>query len=434
MMAAMPRRLLLIIVGLAVVVPGVAVLGYRWASAPAPPPTVEAPAPEPAAEAPRERLQTVEVKRGDNLVSVLARAGVRMRIGHEVAAALSRGGADLRRLKPRDAIEITWSPADEPTSVSWQESPWLGYAAVAGEDGWTVKVLETTPAVRVAAVRGQVERSLFEAIDQVGEQPQLVIALVNMFEWDFDFTADTRSGDRFRLLVEKRYAGDSFVSYGRVLAAEYTSSRRTLTGIGYTPGKQRFDYFDLDGRSLRKSFLKSPLEFTRITSRFTYARPHPILGGTMPHLAVDYGAPPGTPVRAVGDGVVAEAGWDGSYGLRVRVRHRSGYETIYAHLSRLASGTRAGARVNQRQVIGYVGSTGRSTGPHLHYEVLKSGRRVNPLNEKFIPGDPIPAREREEFERHARALIERLDAEAPSEPEGPSTAPVEASPGTDPAG
>src|ERR687892_1218258 len=110
MMAAMPRRLLLIIVGLAVVVPGVAVLGYRWASAPAPPPTVEAPAPEPAAEAPRERLQTVEVKRGDNLVSVLARAGVRMRIGHEVAAALSRGGADLRRLKPRDAIEITWSP------------------------------------------------------------------------------------------------------------------------------------------------------------------------------------------------------------------------------------------------------------------------------------------------------------------------------------
>jgi murein DD-endopeptidase MepM/ murein hydrolase activator NlpD len=261
-----------------------------------------------------------------------------------------------------------------------------------------------------------------------------VIALVNMFEWDFDFTADTRSGDRFRLLVEKRYAGESFVTYGRVLAAQYTSSRRTLTGIGYTPGKQRFDYFDLDGRSLRKSFLKSPLEFTRITSRFTYARPHPILGGTMPHLAVDYGAPPGTPVRAVGDGVVAEAGWDGSYGLTARLRHRSGYETIYAHLSRLAAGTRAGARVNQRQVIGYVGSTGRSTGPHLHYEVVKNGRRVNPLNERFIPGDPIPAREREEFERHARALLERLDAEAPSEPEGPSTVPVEASPPTDRAG
>jgi murein DD-endopeptidase MepM/ murein hydrolase activator NlpD len=434
MIAAMPLRIRLIVVGLAVVGAGLSVLGYRWASAPAPPPVSEATTPEPAGEAPGERLQTVQVKRGDNLVAVLARAGVRMRIGHEVATALSRGGADLRRLKPGDAIEITWSPADEPTSVSWQESPWLGYAAVAGEDGWTVKVLETTPAVRVAAVQGHVERSLFEAVEHVGEQPQLVIALVNMFEWDFDFTADTRSGDRFRLLVEKRYAGESFVTYGRVLAAQYTSSRRTLTGIGYTPGKQRFDYFDLDGRSLRKSFLKSPLEFTRITSRFTYARPHPILGGTMPHLAVDYGAPPGTPVRAVGDGVVAEAGWDGSYGLTARLRHRSGYETIYAHLSRLAAGTRAGARVNQRQVIGYVGSTGRSTGPHLHYEVVKNGRRVNPLNERFIPGDPIPAREREEFERHARALLERLDAEAPSEPEGPSTVPVEASPPTDRAG
>jgi murein DD-endopeptidase MepM/ murein hydrolase activator NlpD len=283
-------------------------------------------------------------------------------------------------------------------------------------------VLETTPAVRVAAVQGQVESSLFEAIEQVGEQAQLVIALVNMFEWDFDFTADTRVGDRFRLLVEKRYAGEHFVSYGRVLAAQYTSSRRGLTGIGYTPGRARFDYFDLDGRSLRKSFLKSPLEFTRITSRFTYARPHPILGGAMPHLAVDYAAPTGTPVRAVGDGVVTQAGWDGSYGLTVRLRHRSGYETLYAHLSRLPASTRAGARVNQRQVIGYVGSTGRSTGPHLHYEVVKSGVRVNPLNEKFIPGDPIPPREREEYTRHARTLIQRLEIEARFESKEPPTA------------
>jgi murein DD-endopeptidase MepM/ murein hydrolase activator NlpD len=356
------------------------------------------------------------------LVSVLARAGVQVRVGHEVAAALSRAGADLRRLKPDDVIEITWAPADEPTSVSWQQSPWLGYAAVAGEEGWTVKVLETTPDVRVAAVQGQVERSLFEAIEQLGEQAQLVIALVNIFEWDFDFTADTRVGDRFRLVVEKRYAGDHFVNYGRVLAAQYTTSRRTLTGIGYTPRPARFDYFDLDGRSLRKSFLKSPLEFTRITSRFTYARPHPILGGSMPHLAVDYAAPPGTPVRAVSDGVVTQAGWDGSYGLTVRLRHRSGYETLYAHLSRLPASTRAGARVSQRQVIGYVGSTGRSTGPHLHYEVVKSGRRVNPLNEKFIPGDPIPPREREEFARHASTLIQRLDAEARLESKEPSTA------------
>jgi murein DD-endopeptidase MepM/ murein hydrolase activator NlpD len=237
-------------------------------------------------------------------------------------------------------------------------------------------------------------------------------SVVNIFEWDFDFTADTRSGDRFRLVVEKRYAGNNFVNYGRVLAAQYASGKRMMTGIGWTPGKDRFAHYDLDGRSLRKSFLKSPLEFTRITSGFTWARPHPILGGVRPHLAIDYGAPVGTPVRAVADGVVLRAGWNGGNGIQVHLRHRAGYETIYNHLSRVASHVSQGARVSQRQVIGYVGSTGLSTGPHLDYRVAKHGQFVNPLSEKFIPGDPISAVERAEFQRHARDLIERLEADA----------------------
>jgi len=342
---------------------------------------------------------------------VLIRAGLPAAIGHEVADALSKAGANLRRLRPGDTIDIAWSPADEATSVSWQESPWLGYAAVAGEGGWEGKVLETTPDIRVTTVHGRVERSLFHAIEEAGEQPQLVIALVNIFEWDFDFTADTRAGDRFRLVVEKRYAGDTFVSYGRVLAAQYQSERRLLTGIAFAVGT-RFAHYDADGRSLRKMFLKSPLEFTRITSGFTYARPHPILGGRRPHLAIDYAAPTGTPIRAVADGVVVKAGWDGGYGRIVRIRHRAGYETLYAHLSRLGRGVRPGVRVRQRQVVGHVGTTGVSTGPHLHYEVIKGGRRVNPLGEKFIPGEPIPTAQRTQFQRHAASLIERLEAES----------------------
>lgn len=414
-----PSRRVLVVAAAVIVALGATLAVYRWRAVDSEAPTTAIDATsdttEPTAPPPSEpeRLQTVELRRGDNLVGALARAGLQTRRGYEVAAALTKAGADLRRLKPGDGLEITWSPAGEPTAVTWQQTPWLGYAAVAGEDGWTVKRLETTPDVRVETVQGEVARSLFQAIDDVGESPPLVIALVNMFEWDFDFTADTRSGDRFRLLVEKRYAEDTFVSYGRVLAAQYISDRRVLTGIGYAPAQGRFDYFDLDGRSLRKSFLKSPLEFTRITSRFTYARPHPILGGTIPHLAVDYAAPTGTPVRAVADGVVSQAGWDGGYGLAVRIRHRSGYETIYAHLSRLGPITRRGARVNQRQIIGYVGSTGLSTGPHLHYEVVKGGRRVNPLNEKFIPGDPIAAAQRAEFDQHAQALLDRLEGDAP---------------------
>lgn len=366
----------------------------------------------PQSEAPAERQQSVEVRRGDNLASVLRRAGVPATTAHEIAATLRKAGADLRRLRPGDTIDITWSPADEATAVTWQESAWRGYAAVMDETGWDGKVLETRPDVRVATVQGRVERSLFHAIEDAGEQPSLVLALVNIFEWEFDFTADTRAGDRFRLVVEKRYAGDTFVSYGRVLAAQYQSERRLLTGIAFAQAK-RFAYYDADGRSLRKMFLKSPLAFTRITSGFTYARPHPVLGGTRPHLAIDYSAPTGTPVRAVADGVVVQADWHGGYGRVVRVRHRAGYETLYAHLSRFGRGVHRGARVSQRQVIGYVGTTGMSTGPHLHYEVIKGGRRVNPLGEKFIPGEPIPASRRAAFRDHARALIERLESDAP---------------------
>jgi murein DD-endopeptidase MepM/ murein hydrolase activator NlpD len=407
----------LLLAGLAMLVLALATVASRWWTSEAPSLDVvaEDPALDPedsaTSEIPAERQQSVDVRRGDNLVGVLIRAGLPAAIGHEVAAALSKAGANLRRLRPGDTIDIAWSPADEATSVSWQESPWLGYAAVAGEGGWEGKVLETTPDIRVTTVHGRVERSLFHAIEEAGEQPQLVIALVNIFEWDFDFTADTRAGDRFRLVVEKRYAGDTFVSYGRVLAAQYQSERRLLTGIAFAVGT-RFAHYDADGRSLRKMFLKSPLEFTRITSGFTYARPHPILGGRRPHLAIDYAAPTGTPIRAVADGVVVKAGWDGGYGRVVRIRHRAGYETLYAHLSRLGRGVRPGVRVRQRQVVGHVGTTGVSTGPHLHYEVIKGGRRVNPLGEKFIPGEPIPTAQRTQFQRHAASLIERLEAES----------------------
>ncbi|HSE95693.1 MAG TPA: M23 family metallopeptidase [Methylomirabilota bacterium] len=388
-------------------------LAYRWHAAPSEPEPTAIAAPEPATQAPRLRMQTVKLRRGDTLVKALIRAGMDTGVAHQVGTALARGGLDLRRLRPRDAIEIVWSPADTPTAVTVQPSPWLGYVAVAEEEGWTAKRLESTPDVRVVTVQGKVERSLFEAIEQAGESASLVLSVVNIFEWDFDFTADTRVGDRFRLIVEKRYAGDSFVNYGRVLAAQYASDKKVLTGIGWTPAKDRFAYYDLDGRSLRKSFLKSPLEFTRITSGFTWARPHPVLGGVRPHLAIDYGAPVGTPVRAVADGLVLRAGWNGGNGIQVHLRHRAGYETIYNHLSRVGAQVRRGARVNQRQVIGYVGSTGLSTGPHLDYRVAKQGTFVNPLGEKFIPGDPIPAAERAEFQRHARDLTDRLGAVAP---------------------
>jgi len=380
-----------------------------------PVPVSEAPVvtPEAPPESPKERKETVTLKRGDTLVKALLNAGIDTRAAAEIAAAMKKAGAELRRLKPGQDLEIVWNPAGEPATVSWQPDPWLGYAAVAGESGWAVTRFETKPEIRVEALQSSVESSLFQAVEDLGETPQLVLALVPIFESDFDFTANTRKGDRFRLLIEKRYAANAFVSYGHILAAQYVAGGRTMTGVAYARKGDKIGYYDEGGRSLRKSFLKSPLAFTRITSGFTYARPHPILGGVRPHLAIDYAAPVGTPVRAVADGSVLHAGWNGGNGIQVHLRHRSGYETIYNHLSSVAPGLRVGARVGQRQVIGFVGATGLATGAHLDYRVSRHGVFVNPLGEKFIPGEPIGAAEKSAFTREARALVERLERESP---------------------
>jgi murein DD-endopeptidase MepM/ murein hydrolase activator NlpD len=417
MMARMSRRTLLLAL-VAVVTLTLVLAGVRHYTRTASPPiaTAPAPAPEPPAvepPAPQVRTETVTLRRGDTLMSALGRIGIDRRASTDIADALRANGADLRRMKASDELAITWTLEGEPIAVRWEASPWLGFVAVASDGGWEIRRTETRPDVRVEAASGEVTRSLFESVEAMGESPQLVLELVEIFSSDFDFTADTRVGDRFRLLVEKRYAGEQFVDYGQVLVAQYLSDARILTGVGFEPAGGPQAYYDLDGRSLKKSFLKSPLEFTRITSGFTYARPHPILGGVRPHLAVDYGAPVGTPVRAVADGTVTVAGWNGGNGIQVQLRHHAGYETIYNHLSRLGPGMRAGARVTQRQVIGYVGSTGLSTGPHLDYRVAKNGRFVNPLSEKFIPGQPLDGAEHGRFLKQARSLVRRLEESAP---------------------
>ena len=383
----------------------------------APPPDVAtAPVPEPAATeppAPTVRTEPVTLRRGDTLVGALGRLGLDRRASIGIAEALQAQGADLRRMRPSDGLEVTWTLDGEPIGLRWEPSPWLGFAVVAADGGWEARRAETRPDVRVAAVGGELKRSLFEAVEALGESPQLVIELAEIFSSDFDFTADSRSGDRFRLLVEKRYAGEQFVDYGQVLVAQYLSDGRILTGVGFEPAGGRTAYYDLEGRSLRKTFLKSPLAFTRITSGFTYARPHPVLGGVRPHLAVDYAAPVGTPVQAVASGTVLLAGWNGGNGIQVHLRHHAGYETLYNHLSRLGPGVRRGARVDQRQVIGYVGSTGLSTGPHLDYRVKKNGRFVNPLSEKFVPGQPLDGAEHRRYLTEARALVRRLEESSP---------------------
>ena len=377
---------------------------------PAPPAVTDGPAaaPSPASPEPVE----IVLKRGETLEMALRRTGVERGEAAAIVAAL-RGSVNMRRLAPGERLGVRLGPDGKPAEISYARSPAERYEIRPGGDGqWAVTAVRPDVDTRVVAITGEVRDSLFASMERLGEAAGLTARLVNLFEWDFDFAADSLPGDRFRLLVEKRYVGDVFLGYGDVLIAQYSSVERSLlTSVGFSDTAGRREYYDAGGRSVKKMFLRAPLDFTRVTSGFSHARFHPVLGGYRPHLAVDYGAPIGTPVRAVADAVVTQAGWNGGYGISITLRHGRGYETMYNHLSKID--VRPGERVRQRQVIGRVGSTGLSTAPHLDYRVRKGGVLVNPLGEKFIPGSPVPAHRREAFAVHVGALLERLDAQAP---------------------
>jgi murein DD-endopeptidase MepM/ murein hydrolase activator NlpD len=201
-------------------------------------------------------------------------------------------------------------------------------------------------------------------------------------------------------VVEKVYKGNQFIRYGLIHAVEYQKGEKRIRGVRYQD-----DYYNERGVSLRKAFLKAPLRFDRISSKFSHARRHPILGGLRPHLGIDYAAPQGVPIWAVADGTVVSCGWNGGFGKQVTLRHMNGYTTYYGHLSGYGPGIKKGTRVRQKQIIGYVGSTGLSTGPHLDYRVAKNGRFKNSLKEVFPDGVPIGKRESGEFEKRRDEVL-----------------------------
>ena len=239
---------------------------------------------------------------------------------------------------------------------------------------------------RIETVAGVIRSSLFETIAEIGESDQLALELSEIFAWDVDFNTEIREGDSFRVAVEKLSLGGRFCRYGRILVAEFVRGSRTLQAIQFE-SRRGPGYFAPDGTPMRKAFLRSPLRFSRISSRFSHRRLHPILKTVRPHLGVDYAAPVGTPVHAAADGAVIQAGWAGNYGKAVRMRHANGYQTLYGHLSRID--VRSGQRVTQGARLGAVGSTGLSSGPHLDYRMTRNGAFVDPLRVQSPPAEPL---------------------------------------------
>ena len=372
---------------------------------PSPPPSAP---PEPnftAAQEPQHQTIEGEVKERSTLFKSLSEKNIPLRWIDLIISKL-KPYVNFKKIKGGTYRFIT-DVKGELVKFVYEASPTEIYEIEKNAEGYVAQKQKVDLQTHLAKVVGEIRSSLFEAMDASGEQDPLTLAFAEILAWEVDFYKDVREGDRFKVVVEKIYKGDQFIQYGMVRGVEYLRGERLIRGIRY-----REDYYNEKGISLRKAFLKAPLRFNRISSKFSLARKHPILGGVRPHYGVDYAAPPGTPIWAVADGTVTSCGWNNGFGNQVVLRHMNGYTTCYGHLSGFGPGIRKGARVRQKQIIGYVGSTGLSTGPHLDYRLVKDGRVRNPLKETFIPGAPIEKREMEIFGKERDKMLVWLEGES----------------------
>ena len=257
---------------------------------------------------------------------------------------------------------------------------------------------------------GIINDSLFLSGQKAGLSANLIMQLVAIFGWDIDFVLDIRKGDSFTILYEEQYKNGAKVAEGPIIAAEFINQGKAIRAIRYSENNERSNYYAVNGDAMRKAFLRTPVDFfSRISSRFSLGRKHPVLNKIRAHKGVDYAAPMGTPVRATGDGVVAFAGKDGGFGRKIKLKHGGAYSTVYAHLQRIGKNIRRGKEVKQGQIIGYVGQSGLATGPHLHYEFQIHGVHRNPLTVKLPKVKAIAKKNLEEFKKTIVPILAELD-------------------------
>ncbi|MBY0563519.1 MAG: M23 family metallopeptidase [Hyphomonadaceae bacterium] len=343
----------------------------------------------------------VRVGPGETLAGLLTRAGATAAEAHAALASID-DVYDPRRVRPGQPVSLFFDRSSGEarlTGVAFRSDPGASVTAnrtTAG--GFAAREVLMPVTYEIARIASQVETSLYASALQLGATDREVAALADAFAYDVDFQRDVRPGDDFELVFERFYDDEgNTVRTGNLLFVSLESSRGSRAFYSFlAPGDTQPDWYDADGKSARRFLMKTPINGARLSSGFGMRR-HPILGYSRMHRGTDFAAPTGTPILAAGDGTVLRSGPYGGYGNYVRIRHANGYETAYAHMSRFARGLRAGTRVRQGQVIGYVGSTGRSTGPHLHYEVMLRGQQVNPMALRVANGRNLEGRALELF-------------------------------------
>jgi murein DD-endopeptidase MepM/ murein hydrolase activator NlpD len=358
-----------------------------------------------------------QLERGETLIQLLERAGISEDAAMEVVRAATASALNTRYLRAGMKVEVTADSAGEsPRQLVFHLGVDRMLRMQRSDSGWSGAEERLPWTTDTVVVGGTIHANLYQAMDSSAAaffpghaKDELAWALADIFEYKVDMSRDLQEGDRFRALVEREVTPNGATRIGKVLAASFSLSGSDVSAVRFDNGSSRASYYDENGKSLRAQFLRAPLEFRRISSTFG-RRFHPILGRWKSHKGTDYAASQGTPVRAIGDAVVVRAGWGGGYGNVLELRHRNGYVTRYGHLRGFAKGVRAGARVEIGQTVAYVGTTGLSTGPHLHFEVLVGGeQRDSRTALRSTAGEPLSASERSAFDQLRSRLLASLD-------------------------
>jgi murein DD-endopeptidase MepM/ murein hydrolase activator NlpD len=373
-------------------------------------PVAATPPPVPAQQASVASIIEVVVGRNDTLDAIFRRMSLNKA---DLAAIRNLPGIrqSLDFLKPGDAIKLTHTDGDI-QELTRKVSETQTLDVVRQNDGFEAKMIDNPVEVRVRTATATIDSSLFQAAGAADMSDTVALKLAGIFGWDIDFVLDIREGDRFTVTYQQIYQAGQYLRDGEVLAAEFVNNGRRYRAVRFVSDSGSAGYYTPDGVAMRKAFLRAPVDFTRVSSAFNPHRLHPILNTIRGHMGTDYAAPTGTPVHAAGDGHVSFAGQRGGYGNALILSHGSNVSTLYGHMSRFARNMHVGTRVQQGDVIGYVGMTGLATGPHLHYEYLMNGVHKNPQTVQLPGAEPLRAEALQRFRTMAAPLIAGLSPPA----------------------
>lgn len=351
--------------------------------------------------------KTFTIKSGDSLSTLFKRAGLSDRDLYQLINEASEAGA-LRRIMPGHEITFALDENGALQELIYERDRLRSLKFSRDSGVFTSEELERKPDVQIAYRHATIDSSLFMAGQSAGISDNMTMELAGIFGWDIDFILDIRRGDTFSVLFEEHFLDGEKIGNGAILAAEFTNRGSTYQAVRYENSQGRNDYYTPEGRSMRRAFLRTPVEFTRISSPFNPNRRHPVLNTIRAHKGTDYAAPRGTPVKAAGDGRIKFAGRKGGYGNTVILQHGQTYETLYAHMHNFRRGVRSGSNVKQGQTIGYVGSTGLATGPHLHYEFYVNGSVRNPETVELPKADSVPSAEMARFKANIQPIMAQM--------------------------